>query len=31
VTMDANGTFQVTIPNITSSVVHWYRLKQTSP
>ena len=31
VTMDANGTFQFTIPNITSSAVHWYRLKQTSP
>lgn len=31
VTMDAKGTCQFTIPNIASSAVRWYRLRQTSP
>jgi len=30
-TMDANGTFQFTIPNIATDATRWYRLRQTSP
>jgi hypothetical protein len=31
VTMEANGTFQFTIPNTANDATRWYRLRQTSP
>lgn len=31
VTMDANGTFRFTIPNIANDATRWYRLRQSSP
>jgi hypothetical protein len=31
VTMDSDGTFQATIPNIATTARRWYRLRQTSP